>query len=129
MGAKIGIGVKIYPSAKIMYPWLLQIGDRTTISWRVKVYNLGFSSIGNDTMISQFSHLCGGTHNYRSKDFDLIRTGFTIGNNVWIAADAFIGPKVTVGDRAIVAARAVVVKDVAEATIVAGNPAKVIGAV
>src|SRR4051812_6151657 len=69
MGAKIGQDVKIYPSARIMYPWLLKIGDRTTISWQVKVYNLAFSSIGDDTMISQYSHLCGGTHDFRSADF------------------------------------------------------------
>jgi putative colanic acid biosynthesis acetyltransferase WcaF len=129
MGAKIGVGVKIYPSAKIMYPWLLQIGDRTTISWQVKIYNLAFSTIGSDTMISQYSHLCGGTHDFRSKDFDLIRTGFTIGNKVWIAADAFIGPKVNIADNAVVGARAVVMKNVAPGSIVAGNPAKVIGMV
>jgi putative colanic acid biosynthesis acetyltransferase WcaF len=127
MGAKIGKGVKIYPSARIMYPWLLQIGDNTTISWDVKVYNLSFSSIGNNTMISQYAHLCGGTHDFRSKGFDLIRTGFTIGNHVWVAADAFIGPAVNVGDGAVVAARAVVVKDVLPGSIVAGNPARSIG--
>ena len=127
MGARIGKNVKIYPSARIMYPWLLEIGNNTTISWDVKVYNLAFSKIGNNTMISQYSHLCGGTHDFRSPDFDLIRTGFTIGNNVWIAADAFVGPGVTVNDNAVVAARAVVIKDVEAGTIVGGNPAKVIG--
>lgn len=44
----------------------------------------------------------------------------------WVCADAFIGPGVNVGAGAIVAARAVVVKDVAPWTIVAGNPAKFI---
>jgi putative colanic acid biosynthesis acetyltransferase WcaF len=124
MGAKIGKGVKIYPSARIMYPWLLQIGDQTTISWQVKVYNLGFSTIGSYTMISQYSHLCGGTHDYKSKEFDLLRTGFHIGNHVWIATDAFIGPGVTVSDGAVVAARAVVVRDVKAGTVVGGNPAR-----
>ncbi|HCW06552.1 MAG TPA: putative colanic acid biosynthesis acetyltransferase [Cytophagales bacterium] len=123
-GAKIGTGIKIYPSARIMFPWLLEVGDNTTISWDVKVYNLGYSKIGNNTMISQYSHLCGGTHDFRSPDFKLLRTGFTIGNNVWIAADAFIGPGVTVNDRAVVGARAVVMKDVEAGTIVAGNPAQ-----
>jgi putative colanic acid biosynthesis acetyltransferase WcaF len=128
MGAKIGRNVKIYPSALIMYPWLLEIGDNTTISWGVKVYNLALSKIGNNTMISQYSHLCGGTHDFRSPDFDLIRTGFNIGDQVWIAADSFIGPGVSVKDGAVVAARAVVVKDVEPGAIVAGNPARQIGA-
>jgi putative colanic acid biosynthesis acetyltransferase WcaF len=126
MGARIGKGVKIYPSARIMCPWLLEIGDRTTISWQVKVYNLGFSTIGHDTVISQYSHLCGGTHDYKSKEFDLLRTGFHIGSRVWIAADAFIGPGVTVRDGAVVAARAVVIKDVEPGTVVGGNPARVV---
>ena len=129
MGAQIGKNVKIYPSAKIMFPWLLQIGDNSTISWEVKIYNLGFSSIGSNTMISQYSHLCGGTHDFRSKDFTLLRTGFTIGNNVWIAADAFVGPAVKVGDNAVIGARAVVMKDVPPRAILAGNPVKIIGTV
>lgn len=127
MGAHIGKNVKIYPSAKIMYPWLLEIGDNTTISWDVIIYNLAFSKIGSNTMISQYSHLCGGTHDFRSQNFDLIRTGFTIGNQVWLAADSFIGPGVYVKDGAVVAARAVVVKDVEPGVIVAGNPARQIG--
>lgn len=127
MGAKIGVGVKIYPSAKIMYPWLLKIGDHTTISWGVKIYNLGEIKIGANTMISQYTHLCGGTHNHTSGHFELLRTGLTIGNNVWVAADAFVGPGVIVDDGAIVAARAVVIKNVESGTIVGGNPAVEIG--
>lgn len=127
MGARIGKNVKIYPSAEIMYPWLLEIGDNTTISWGVRIYNLALSKIGSNTMISQYSHLCGGTHNFRSQNFDLVRTGFTIGNRVWLAADSFIGPGIHVKDGAVVAARAVVVKDVEPGVIVAGNPARQIG--
>lgn len=129
MGARIGKNVKIYPSARIMFPWLLEIGDNTTISWDVKVYNLGYSTIGSNTMISQYSHLCGGTHDFRSKDFTLIRNGFTIGNNVWVAADAFVGPGVKVSDHSVIGARAVVMKDVPAKSIMAGNPAKVVGTV
>ncbi len=126
MGGRIGKGVKIYPSAEIMYPWLLEIGDNTTISWGVKIYNLGKINIGSGTMISQYAHLCGGTHNHTSGNFELLRTGLTIGSNVWIAADAFIGPGLTVNDRSIVAGGAVVIKDVESGTMVGGNPAKVI---
>ena len=47
-----------------------------------------------------------------------------VGNDVWIGMDAVIMPGVTIGDGAIVSARAVVVKDVAPYTIVGGNPAR-----
>jgi virginiamycin A acetyltransferase len=49
-----------------------------------------------------------------------------IGNDVWIGYEAVIMPGVTIGDGAIVAAKSVVVKDVAPYTIVGGNPAKCI---
>lgn len=49
-----------------------------------------------------------------------------IGNNVWIGARAMIMKGVTIGDGAIIAAGAIVTKDVPPKTIVAGVPAKVI---
>jgi acetyltransferase-like isoleucine patch superfamily enzyme len=50
----------------------------------------------------------------------------TIGNNVWIGAGAVILPGVSIGDNAVVAARATVTKDVPANTIVGGVPAKAI---
>lgn len=50
----------------------------------------------------------------------------TIGNNVWIGANAVILPGITIGDNVIVAAGSVVTKSVEANTIVAGNPAKLI---
>ncbi|WP_283435048.1 CatB-related O-acetyltransferase [Neorhodopirellula lusitana] len=47
-----------------------------------------------------------------------------IGNDVWIGTEALVMPGVNIGDGAIIAARAVVAKDVPPYTIVAGNPAK-----
>jgi chloramphenicol O-acetyltransferase type B len=55
------------------------------------------------------------------------RAGNTIiGNDVWIGSEAMIMPGITIGDGAIIAARAVVVKDVEAYSIVGGNPATVI---
>jgi len=126
MGAKIGKNVRIFPSTVITFPWLLVVGDNVVISWDVRIYNLGMTTIGEKTIISQHAHLCGGTHDFESKGFALQRTGLTIGKRVWIAADAFIGPQVIVGDDSVVAARAVIVKNVDPNTLVGGNPAKVI---
>lgn len=50
----------------------------------------------------------------------------TLGKNSWIGSSATILPGVTVGDNAVVAAGAVVTKDVPENTVVAGVPAKVV---
>ena len=58
---------------------------------------------------------------------DLIKAPIAIGNGAWICADAFIGPGVKVGRGAVVGARAVVVKDVGDGAVVAGNPAVQVG--
>jgi virginiamycin A acetyltransferase len=59
---------------------------------------------------------------YYNKDYgDTI-----IGNDVWIGYDALIMPGVTIGDGAVIGAKAVITKDVEPYTIVGGNPAKVI---
>lgn len=121
--AKIGKGVKIYPSAKIMFPWNLEIGNKSVISWEVILYDLGTIKIGNNTIISQYAHICAGTHDYKTSKFTLLKTPVTIGDNVWIATDAFIGPGVIVGDNAIVAARSVVISNVPDNKVVGGNPA------
>ncbi len=125
-GAKIGRSVKIFPSAKIMYPWLLTVGNDVVISWNVIVYNLGAITIGDNTIVSQYTHLCGGTHDFNVPEFTLQRTGLTIGKNVWIAADSFIGPGVVIGDNVVVGARSVVLKNVEAGMLVAGNPAMAI---
>lgn len=125
-GAKVGEGVHIYPSAIIYYPWNLEIGEHSAIGEWALVYNLGKVTIGLRTTISQRVHLCAGTHDYRQADMPLVKPPIVIGYEVWVCADAFVGPNVTIGDRAIVGAAAVVMKDVAASEIVAGNPAKLI---
>ena len=125
-GAKIGKSTKIFPSVKIAHPWLLQIGDNSVVSWNVSIYNLDMLVIGNGTIVSQNVHFCGGTHNYKSPGFELIRSKIDIGDNVWIAADAFIGPGIFIGSNSIIAARSVCVKDVIEDSIVGGNPSRTI---
>lgn len=125
-GATVGSNVNIYPSALIYYPWNLEIGDDSSIGEWALVYNLGRVTIGARTTISQRAHLCAGTHDYKNPSMPLIKPPIEIGDEVWVCADAFIGPNVTVADRVIVAAASVVVKDVSEGQIVGGNPAKYI---
>lgn len=125
-GAKIGSNVHIHQTTHIRYPWLLSIGDHSSLGENAIVYNLGSVSIGDRTTVSQNAHLCAGTHDFNEKAFPLVRASIEIGNDCWICADAFVGPHVSVGDGAIVGARSVVVKDVKPVSIVAGNPAKVI---
>ncbi len=123
-GAKIGERVCVFPSTKIAFPWNLTIGRECTLAWGVTVYNLGPVQIGDRVVISQGTHLCGGTHDYEKSGFLLVKSAIVIEDDVWIAADAFIGPGVRVGRGAVIGARAVVTKDVPPQAVMAGNPAR-----
>ena len=126
-GAKVGNHVHIDPSAKIFIPWNLEIGDWSAVGFDALIYNLGPVVIGKKVTISQRAHLCAGTHDFRDPSMQLVKSSITVANDVWICADAFVGPGVTVGTRAIVGARAVAVKDVDGGVVIAGNPARVVG--
>jgi putative colanic acid biosynthesis acetyltransferase WcaF len=126
-GATIGQRVRVRPSARIEIPWNLSIADEAIIGDFAILYSLGNITIGRRTVISQYAHLCAGTHDYTQASFPLIRLPITVGADCWIAADVFVGPGVTVGDRAVVGARSTVVKDVEAEQIVVGAGARVIG--
>jgi len=125
-GATIAPNVNISPTVRIRHPWLLTVGEHSAIGDNVEVYNLGPITIGEHTVISQNAHLCAGTHDYTRPDLPLIRASITVGSGVWVCADAYIGPDVTIGDNTLVAARAVVTKDLPTNVIAGGNPARVI---
>jgi len=125
-GAKIGNGVNIYSSVKIWAPWNLEIGDNSTIGPKVNIYNQGKIRIGSDTVISQKSFLCASTHDFEISNYPLLLKPISIGDQVWVASDAFIGPNVIISEGAVVGARAAVFKNVESWTVVGGNPAKFI---
>lgn len=125
-GATVGERVNVYPSTTVYFPWNLTVGNWSAIGEGAYIYNLGKVTIGHHVTISQHAHLCAGTHDYSDPAMPLLKPPITIGDQVWVCADAFIGPGVTVGEGAVVGARAVVTKDVEPWTVVAGNPARVV---
>ena len=125
-GATVGRNTHVYPSAVIYMPWNLIIGDDSSIGEWALVYNLGPITIGSKTTISQRVHLCAGTHDYTDPALPLLKPPIVIRDQAWICADSFVGPNITVGEGAVVGARAMVTKDVEPWAIVAGNPARFI---
>jgi putative colanic acid biosynthesis acetyltransferase WcaF len=126
-GAKLGKKrVFIYPSCQITMPWKLAVGENVCLGPNVICYNIGGVRIGSNTAISQNVHLCSSSHDYTTPNLVQTFGEIVIEDQVWICADAFIGPGRTIGSGAVVGARAVVTKDVQPWTIVAGNPAKYI---
>ncbi len=125
-GANVGREVHVHPGVRITIPWNLSIGDAAGIGDRAILYALGAIKIGRRATISQGAYLCAGTHDYRDPAMPLLKSPVTIGDDAWVCTDAFIGPGVSIGELAIVGARAVVIKDVPKAVIVAGNPACIV---
>jgi putative colanic acid biosynthesis acetyltransferase WcaF len=125
-GARIGSGAHINPSARVFAPWELTVGDDVSIGDDAKIYNVGHITLGDRVIVSQGAHLCAGSHDYTDPAMPLQRTPIVVEDDVWICAEAFIGPHVRVGARSVVGARAVVAQEVGVDVVVAGNPARVI---
>jgi putative colanic acid biosynthesis acetyltransferase WcaF len=123
-GAKIGKGAKIMSSARIWAPWNLTVEEQGTIGEDVDCYNVAPIVVGAHATVSQHAHLCAATHDITHPNMLLTSAPIVIGNAAWICAGAFVRYGVTVGEGAVCGARAVVVKDVPDWTIVAGHPAR-----
>lgn len=124
-GAKIGKSL-VYRSVKIFAPWNLELGDYSCVGPRVELYSKDKITIGDSSVISQDSYICTASHDITSPVMATLNKPVSIGSNVWIAAKAAIMPGSTIADGSVVAACAVVVKDVEPWSVVGGNPAKFI---
>lgn len=91
----------------------------------VDCYSVDRITVRHNSVVSQRTFLCSASHDVSSADFALTSAAIEIGDSSWVAAEAFVGPGVTVGRRAVVLARAVVVRDVPDEVVVAGNPARI----
>lgn len=125
-GAKIGKYSYLNPFVKIWAPWNLTMGDFSALAPGVECYSVDKVVIGDHVTISQGAYLCTASHDIRSAGFELITSPIRVESNSWIAARATVLQGVTIGEGAVVAANAVVTKDVEPWTVVGGNQAKFI---
>jgi putative colanic acid biosynthesis acetyltransferase WcaF len=122
-GARVAAGAHPYPAAKIWAPWNLTMEVSSCLSDHVDCYCVAPIRIGAYATVSQYSYLCSASHDYRIPALPLIAAPIVIESDAWVAAAAFVGPGVRIGEGAIVGARATVTGDVAPWTVVAGSPA------
>lgn len=123
-GAKVGTGVALRPTVSIEVPWMCEIDDDATVGDHAILYSLGTIRIGKRAIISQYAHLCAGTHDYTDHTFKLIRAPIIVDDDVWIGADAFVGPGVRIGRLSVLGARSSTYKDLPPQQVCVGNPAK-----
>ncbi|WP_320978409.1 putative colanic acid biosynthesis acetyltransferase [Bacteroides sp.] len=125
-GANVDWTSGVYSSAKVYYPANLTLGANSFLAEDVNCYNVAPVVLGNNVTVSQGTYLCTASHDICDSEHKLITAPIIIEKCAWVAADAFVGMGVTIGEGAVVGARAAVFKDVAPWTVVGGNPAKFI---
>lgn len=123
-GARISGPSRIYPRVKIWAPWNLEIRGRVGIGEESVLYNQAKIVIEHAATISQGVHLCTGTHDYESPNFELIAKPIHIQNHAWLAAEVFVHPGVTIGEGTVIGARSVVIHSMPEWTVCSGFPCK-----
>jgi putative colanic acid biosynthesis acetyltransferase WcaF len=121
-GARVGKNVHVYPGVKIWAPWNLHLKDNCGIANGAILYSQGKITIGKRTVVSQGAHLVSGTHDYTKQGFPLVTKEITIGDDVWVAAEAFVHPGITIGDGCVIGARSVVTKNTPKWMVCTGHP-------
>jgi len=107
----------------------VSIGDESSFGSRCVVESN--VRIGHNVMMGQDVKILSRNHVYKSLKKPICKQGYLqyetiVGDDVWIGSNAIITPGKKIGDHAIIAAGAVVTKDVPERAIVGGNPTRVI---
>jgi maltose O-acetyltransferase len=126
-GMKIGKGTTIHMGFKTFYPKGICIGEDTIVGSGAFLDGRDSLTIGSHVDIASDVMIYNSEHNIHSPLFEAQNKPVVIGDYVFIGPRSIILPGVRIGKGSVVAAGAVVTKDVGDYQIVAGIPAKVIG--
>lgn len=126
-GAKIGKGTSIHMGCRFFSLKKLKIGEDSVIGYGAFLDGRDKIIIGNHVDIASEVMIYTSEHDILSEDFKANLAPVEIGDYVFIGPRAIILPGVRIGKGAVVAAGAVVTKDVADFVVVGGVPAEVIG--
>lgn len=122
-----GTGVRLRMPVVVYHPERLRFGTSVDVGENVLLRAGGGLTIGNRVLIAAGAAIVTVGHPIEPPRWGKVTEApVKIGDDVWIGANAVVLPGVTVGDGAIIAAGAVVTKDVAAYTVVGGVPATVL---
>lgn len=126
-------GKQVDPSFRMFPPFTTDCGKNITLGKRVfinagcRFQDQGGIIIGDDVLIGHNAVLATLNHGFAPEDRgNLYPAPIVISNKVWLGANVTVMPGVSIGENAIVAAGAVVTKDVPANTVVGGVPAKLL---
>lgn len=128
IGTQVDDGFTLIPPFHATGGTGMKLGRNVFVNQNCTFYDLGGLGIGDDVMIGPNVSLITSGHPVepsRRRDC-VVAKPIVIERNVWIGAGATIIGGVTIGENAVVAAAAVVTRDVPPNTLVGGNPAKII---
>ena len=126
-GMQIGRNSTLHTSVRVFDPRGISVGQGTIIGYGTFIDGRDKVKIGSNTDIASEVMIYSSEHDLSSPEFTAILAPVSIGDYVFIGPRAIIMAGVTIGDGAVVAAGAVVTKDIAPYTIVGGVPAREIG--
>ena len=89
-GARVGQGVVIHPNVRIKYPWRLTIGDNCWIGRDAWIDNLDMVTLESDVCISQSAYLCTGSHDHKSRTFELKTGPIIVKHGSWVCCKAIV---------------------------------------
>lgn len=122
-GGRVHPKCSIYGSVRIWYPPNLTMERGAALGPGVQCYCMAPVVLRAFAVVSQRAFLCTGTHNIYSPEFQIAARAIEIGENSWVAAEAFVGPGVIVGPGAVLAARAAAFQRLEAWGVYRGNPA------
>ena len=126
----VGKEVTLRMPVKVYHPDCLEIGNKVDIGEYSFLRASGGLKIGNNVLIAGGVFITTRGHSITIPRYGLVEdSSVEIADNVWIGANAVVLPGVKIGEGAIVAAGAVVSKNVEPFTIVGGVPARKISIV
>jgi len=127
-GMRIGKKVGMLRGITLIRPDQIEIGNHCIIGFQCFLGGEGGLYIGDNVNIASFSVLLGGWHDVNDPKFRTELHPTVIEDYAWLATRVIVMAGVRIGRGAVVGAGAVVTKDVPPYAIVAGVPAKQIGA-
>lgn len=124
---EVGEGVFIEPMFQCDYGTFIRVGRGVFMNFGCIILDCAPVTIGDRTMFGPGVHLYTATHpldrHQRSTGLEYALP-ITIGSDVWLGGRVTVCPGVQVGDGAVIAAGAVVTRDVPSGAVVGGNPAR-----